>query len=155
MELNFPTVSLSVLRLVVWARKVLITHQCSGYWLAVVTWHQGCLQHSPLHQQTGGWRKSWEGTSPGPLTQTDQRDISHRMKPAQQEELRERRGALIILIFVFWSYRCASWSPEYWEEAEHHLHMGIRAKIFCFPLLLSVAFAFGLFNYLFLDPQVF
>lgn len=46
--------------------------------------HQSCPQHSPL-TRSWGWAAVWEGTLLG-LSQTDQRDIPHHIKPKSKEE---------------------------------------------------------------------
>jgi len=49
---------LTVLCLVLAARKVSITHRCFGYCWAAFTQHQGCLSNFPHSPAGWGWARS-------------------------------------------------------------------------------------------------
>ena len=50
----------------------------------------------PPHSGTG-WARSWEGTQPGQLTRTDQRDIPYHMTSAQYKAGRKEEGGGVTL----------------------------------------------------------
>ena len=113
-----------------------------------------------LPLQRVGWdcTRHWEGTQPGQLTPTDQRDIPYQVtlcSAIKAKRKEEEEGALVITAFVFRSNCYAYWGPASQEVAGHHLLMGSRESVFCFPLLPCVALAFSLLNCLYLDPWEF
>ena len=80
----------------------------------------------PLPSGTG-WARSWEGTQPGQLTRTDQRDIPYHMTSAQYKarllsiKLGERRkgvGSPLVLRGNHYAY----WSPASWEGPTSPVH---------------------------------
>ena len=104
---------------------------------------------TPLHQQ-GGWRctRSREGTQPGQLTPSDQRDIPYYMASCSAYKAggRRRTGRLFGLMeFVFSSNYYAWWSPAFLEMAEHLPADGKwwRNSLFCFACMRSFCFIYS------------
>lgn len=71
------------------------------------------------------------------------------MKVKRKEERVGKSEHSLFTKFISWNnhYKLCSCGI-----AGHHLLMGGGDKIFCFPLLLYVIFAFALLNSLYLDP---
>lgn len=101
MELTSPIAALTVLCLVLAARKMLITRWGFSYCWEVLAQHQQCLSNIlPLLPEVGwGWAQLGKGTQLGPLASIHQRDFPHRKLSAQIKKLSRGRckwGAFII-----------------------------------------------------------
>ena len=87
------------------------------------TQSRSCLLLTPPHQWVGwGCTRSWEGTQPGQLTPTDQRDIPYHMTSCSAYKARGRRrkwGMFGVMVFVFTGNHYTWWSPAFLEVAEH------------------------------------
>ena len=83
-------------------KTVLIIQGCFRYCWAALTQSQG-LFCSPPHQRAGwGCTRSWEGTQPGQLTPTAQRDIPYHRTPCSAYKAGGRRrkgGTLGVMAF--------------------------------------------------------
>lgn len=101
-----------------------------------------------------GWEKSWDGTQPGHLTQTDQRDFCIMSWHLSNESSEKGGRGAFIMVMSVWQVPAmhtevllsGKWPHiTCWWELENKSH---------FHLLLQVAFGFVLLNYLYLDPWV-
>lgn len=81
------------------AKPALVTHQCFDYCRTVLAWCWGFL-HCSVYPSVSSlvWGRSQEGTQPGQLIWTDQRDIPYCMSWAQ----RWIWGILFVQVAIAW-----------------------------------------------------
>ena len=138
-------------------KTVLIIQGCFRYCWAALTQSQG-LFCSPPHQRAGwGCTRSWEGTQPGQLTPTAQRDIPYHRTPCSAYKAGGRRrkgGTLGVMAFCLPKqllhamepcFPRGGWTPACrWEAANEFLAL----LCLCAQLLLYL-------NCLYLNLRVF
>ena len=130
-------------------KTVLITQRCFSYCWAGLTQSQGlfCFSPQPTSEQAEGGTRSWEGTQPGQLTPTDQKDIPDHMTSCLAYKAggrRRNRGTFGVTTFVFPSHCYAWWSPAFLEMAEHlpaHGKLWMNSLV-CFVCMCGICFTY-------------